>query len=497
MASNVLSTTQSRVFMTLSKSSPAVKPVFQDCMVLGGISQSFGDREPVYCQDPYRIGRYKIIAFTESPAESVESSLNARFPFTSRSDLIQAARAQAPVDLHVHMGALGANPTVFNSWVKKIIFEGARISSIDIDEVGAHDEDTAVGHSVDITADDWYEIVPMSFSERATALTNVTINSVALLYNGRLELQPRERFMAFAVTASAGGSPSTSSDLLYSLDMGTNWFAIDLPQFTTSGAAKGVAVVGDYVVAVGVGSGTNGVITFTKWADLNSVTAPLISSTSVGLVTSKTPTAIASIGSVAFIAATGGYIYKTTDAPSGVSVLSAATASVNNLNAIDAFDENTIVAVGVNNTVLVSTDGDNFSAVTGPASGVAMTAVACLSEKTYLVGTAEGKLYFTKDAGISWTEKSFQGSGAAGGVVNSLAFANSMVGYMAFKATGVSSLLMTTDAGYSWEAVPPAGLLAYSTGYLSVAALRDDPNIVLAGGPNEASAGSIMMGEPI
>jgi hypothetical protein len=492
---NILRTTQSRVFMTLSKSSPAVKPLFQDCMVLGGISQSFGDREPIFCQDPYRIGRYKIIGFTESPAESVESSLNARFPFTARSALIQAARAQAPVDLHVHMGAIGSNPTVFNAWTKKIIFEGARISSVDIDEVGAHDEDTPVGHSVDITADDWYEIVPMSFSERGTSVSTEIAGDVALFYNGRLELQPRERVMAFAVMAGDGST--TSPSLLYSLDQGTNWYAVEMTSVTTSGEANGVAVVGDYVTVVG-GTGTAGKLLYTRWSGLNTVTTPTITQVTTGFVTSKIPNDIYSIGSVAFVAADGGYVYKISDTPSGVSVMSAGTASTQNLFAIAAFDENVIVAVGASNTVLVCTDGDNFSAVTGPASGTALTAVACLSETVFLVGTADGKLFFTQDAGVSWTQKSFQGSGASGAVVNDLAFANSMVGYMAYEATGASGILMTTDGGYSWDYVPSAGLLSYSTGYLGIAALRDDPNIVLAAGPNENdTAGSLIMGEPV
>lgn len=494
---DILRTTQSRVFLTLSKSSPGVRPEFQDCMVLGNISQSFGDREPIYCQDPYRIGRFKIIGFTESPAESVETSLSARFPFDVRSPLIRAARAQAPVDLHVHMGAIGANPTVFNSWRKKIIFENVRFSSVEVDEMGSHDEDTAVNHSVDVTADNWYEVVPLSFSERAVGVSTGAITGVALFYNGRLELPPRERVLALAVTAAAGGSPGTPPDLLFSLDQGTSWRAVDVDTIATAENATGVVVIGDYVVVIGGTTTTYG-LHYTRWNTLNQVTVPTWTRVSTGFTALKTPNAISSIGSVGFIAANGGYIYKVTDAPSGVTAMTLGTITTQNLNAISAFDENTIVAVGASNTCLVCTDGDNFAAVTGPAAGQSLTAVVALSATSFLVGTGNGKLYYTSDAGVSWTEKSFQGSGASGAVVNDIKFATSMVGYMAYEATGASALLMTTDGGYSWDVVPSGGLLAYSTGYTRVGALTEEPNLVIAGGPNENdTTGSIIVGEPV
>lgn len=497
MATNILHTTQSRVFLTLSKSGPGIRPAYQDCMVLGTITQSFGDREPIYCQDPFRIGRFKTIGFTESPAEPAESSLNARYPFDARSPLVQAARAGAPVDLHVHMGAIGSNPQIFSTWSKKIVFEGVRFSSLDVDEIGAHDEDTVVGHEVSFTADSWYEIMPQSFSERAVGVSSGAIRGVHLFYNGRLDLPPRERILAMAVTGSGGGSPGTSPDFLFSLDEGTTWRALDVNTIGSANNANDVAVIGDYVVIIGGGASTYG-MHITRWDGLNPVTTPSWTRVSTGFAASAVLNAMSVIGSVGFIAANGGYVYKVTDAPSGAEVMTAGTISAQNLNAISAFDENTIVAVGASNTVLVCLDGENFSAVTGPSVGVALTAVAVLSENVFLVGTADGHLFYTTDAGVSWTEKSFQGAGASGAVVNDLDFGSSMIGYMAFEATGVASLLMTTDAGYSWDVVPSGGVLAYSTGYTRVASFMEDPNVVIAGGPNDDdTTGSILMGEPI
>jgi hypothetical protein len=468
-------------------------------MVLGGVTQSFGDREAIYCQDPYRIGRFKVIGFTESPAEPVETTLDARFPIEARSILVQAARAQAPVDVHVHMWAVGANPTIFNTWRKKIIFEGARLSSLDIDELGSHDEDTVVNHTVDLTADDWYELLPPVFTERGSAVTTAPIVGTSLFYNGKHELPPRERVLALAVTSVLSGSPVGNPDLLYSLDQGTTWYASDIDTISSSSTSSplaGVTVIGDYV-AVASSNSVNYGLHFVRWDGLTSVSAPSWSHVQTGFVATKLPKAIFSLGSIGFIAATGGYVYKVTDVPSGATVMTAGSATTQDLLCVSALDENVVVVGGAANTVLICTDGENFSAVTGPAVGADITAVAALSATTFIVGTSTGRLFYTTNGGVSWTEKGFAGAGAANSEVTSLTFPTRMVGYMAYNSATAASLFMSTDGGFSWDAVPSAGVLSYTTGYLSLASLRDDPNIVLAGGPNEAgSAGSLLMGEP-
>lgn len=501
MADNdILRTTQSRVFMTLSASSPGIQPEFQECMVLGGITQSFGDREAIYCQDPYRIGRFKTIGFTESPIEPVETSLNGRFPLDGRSILVRAARSQAKIDVHVHMGAIGANPQVFSGWRKKFIFKGARLSSLDIDEIGSHDEDTPVSHSVDLTADDWYEIVPLTFTSRGSNVATVPVVGATLFYNGLVELPPRERILALAVTSVLAGSPVANPSLLYSLDQGSTWYAADIDTITTSSTTSplaGVAVIGDYVAVASSNSANYG-LHFVRWDSLTSVVTPEFTQVQTGFEATKLPQAIFSLGSVGFVAAKGGYVYKVTNVPSGATVLSAGSASVNDLTCIAALNENVIIAGGASNTVLVCTDGENFNAVTGPAVGASITAVAALGAKVFLAGTSTGRLFYTTNGGASWTEKGFSGSGAAGGAVKSLVFPTEMVGYMSFATASAASLLMTTDGGYSWDAVPSGGVLSYTSGYHALAALRDDPNIVLAVGPGAVgTGGSILMGEPV
>ena len=336
--------------------------------------------------------------------------------------------------------------------------------------------------------------MPLAVSERGTNVATGEVLDVGLFYNGKLELPPKERVIAFAVTTINVGSPGNSSDFLYSLDQGTNWFASDVNTLAVTESAKEVAIVGDYVVVVG-GTATSYGMHFTKWSSLNTVTAPTWTRVTTGFIAANTPNSIVSIGSVGFIAAQTGTVYKVTDAPSGVEVM---TSTGGHLNAIDAYDENTIVAVGASNLVKVCIDGENFSTITGPAVGVSLSAVAVLSPTVFLIGTAAGRLYYTTNGGTSWVEKSFSGAGAAGGNVLGLSFATTMVGFMSFKATGIASVLMTTDGGFSWDIVPSGGVLSLSVGYNRVGTLDGEPNLVILGGPNENSTtGSILIGEAI
>lgn len=486
---DITKTGQSRIFMTLSAGSPKVSPAYQTCLVLGGVSQNFGDREPIYCQDPYVIGKYKTVGMTESPAESVESSLSGRFPANTRSTLIRAAQAQAPVDIHVHVGAVGKNPSIFNQYLMKIVFEGARFSSLDVDELGSHEEDTAVNHSVDFTADNWYQLVPLVFSERGAAQTDNQITSAWLHYNGDLAKPPKERILALAASVAPTGE---KADFYYSIDGGTTWYASVVDSLAVDQDTSGVAVIGEYAVVTS--NEVNGLHYLTV-ESLDGVTVPDFTAVTTGFVASKFPNDIYSIGSVGFVAAEDGYVYKTTNPADGVSVMTAGAATSEDLLAVHALDETVIVAVGESNAVIVCRDGENFSAVTGPDVGVNLTSVCCLTDRVFLVGTAGGKLWYTDNAGASWTEKSFPSSGS--GAVESVRFTTRLVGYLSHTLSGAGRLLQTTDGGYSWTLVPSTGLASITDKLNSVAVTASDVNLVMAAGlDNTGALGTIVIGEP-
>jgi hypothetical protein len=72
-----------------------------------------------------------------------------------------------------------------------------------------------------------------------------------------------------------------------------------------------------------------------------------------GFVATKTPNAIFSAGrAFTWIVANGGYIYFSSDVTAGVTVQTAGSVTVQNLDGIHGTDELNITAVGASNAVL-------------------------------------------------------------------------------------------------------------------------------------------------
>jgi photosystem II stability/assembly factor-like uncharacterized protein len=137
------------------------------------------------------------------------------------------------------------------------------------------------------------------------------------------------------------------------------------------------------------------------------------------------------------------------------------------------------VAVGASNAVVRTVDGSTWGAITGPAVGVALNAVWMKSEDVWLVGTAGGVLYYTANAGSTWTALGFSGSGA--GTVTDIYFVNQAVGYMAHTtAAPVGRLFRTIDGGNSWYLLPENGSMPDNDGINSIKACS--VNTVFAGG---------------
>jgi hypothetical protein len=173
-----------------------------------------------------------------------------------------------------------------------------------------------------------------------------------------------------------------------------------------------------------------------------------------GYVAAKSPRAIYSKSTnETYIAGVGGYIYFMTDPTLPVTVLTDGSVSTQTLNDIHGFGR-TVVAVGASNAVLKSDNaGETFSLITGPAVGANLTAIWCMSKNVWFIGTGGGALYYTTNAGASWTQISF-GSGAT--VVNDIKFQDDTVGYMAVEVAGVGRVYRTSDSGHSWSYTAPA-----------------------------------------
>ena len=188
---------------------------------------------------------------------------------------------------------------------------------------------------------------------------------------------------------------------------------------------------------------------------MDGITDPTWTEVTTGFVTGGEPNDIWSTGSYAFIVGDNGYIYGTSDATLGVEVLDAGSVDPDNLHCVHGLSESFAVAGGDNGSIVFAADGITWTASPSTPVGVGVTinTIWAKSETEWWVGCSNGRLYYTLNQGVTWTEKTFSGSGA--GVVYDIVFSTNSVGYLSHSsATPKGRILRTIDGGQSWKLVP-------------------------------------------
>ncbi len=492
---NLQKSSQTRLWLVEDRAGPANRPSYQSLGRALGVSWPQGDITPIRVPDPEQYGKFVTVDRIKGqqglPTMSIEHRLT-----RDNSFLLEMVRKGCGFDIQIHAGVC-EDPRNFNQgWEKIYVLEGAEATSYDTGELGAldGDQDAPILETVPVTGIDWYEVKRIQASEIGATEIVQQIVGIAICDSrqcGECGISSNGCEKFFAVTMSAGGSPGLPAELIYSSNAGST---VGQTTITTIGAAEdptGVGCVGAYVVVI---SNESLSYHYALTADILRA-AETWTEVGTGFVAAKGPNSMFSMGStLTWMVGDGGYIYFMSDVTSGVSVQSAGALTVQNLLDIHGSDENNIVAVGASNSVLYTNDGENWSTVTGPAVGAALNAVWVKSATEWFVGTATGLLYYTIDAGATWTLKSFPGSGT--GQVRDIQFATPTVGYMAHDLTTPRGrVLRTVDGGNSWYVLPEkAGFSIPSNDQITaLAACSEDPNVLFAGGIADNATDGILL----
>lgn len=251
----------------------------------------------------------------------------------------------------------------------------------------------------------------------------------------------------YYLAAANSGSPGLSSQVVVTKDGGSSGSSVDIP--TLGGvSAKAMAVVGSYVVVISEAIDGHHWILVT---DLEAGT-PNWTEVTGGYVAGHSPRAIYSKSAAeTLIGAQDGYIYKMTNPTSAVTVATDGGVTTENVNAIDGYGQ-TVVAGCANNKLLLSNDaGTSWSLVTGPNAGVAINTVSVINKRLWWVGYADGKGYFTLDAGTTWTQRVIASDLT---VINHITFFDDIVGLATVQAGATGRTYITRDNGYTWHQTP-------------------------------------------
>lgn len=489
----------SRVWIIDGGAGPTVTPQFSAWASARSADKNYGKISRIETPSITERGAYDVSDEFQSGEENATLGIKLRFPLEP-SLIKKIADRKCVADIQIHTGKC-TDPRDYNyGWGtgKILVFERGHITSYKTSDLGSlqSGDEGSIDEDVEIAASQYYEIGPMSFAERAkTEVTNEIVSVVVCDTPscGDCDSPSDGCQKIYAVSAPAGTSPGLLPDVVVSND---GLKTIIRTSVITTGSVtdnpKDAACVGtNLVVITKLGTGA------IHYADLTQMIYGTESwtKTSTGFVAAKGPNAMDSFSPFdTWIVGDGGYVYYTQDPTGGVVVQDAGVATTQNLNDVDAYNTQVVVAVGDSNTVIYTTNGGaTWASVTGPAVGVNMSCVGLRSDKEWWVGTATGKLYYTKDQGQHWTEKTFTGSGA--GTVKFIIWASNSVGFMSwYSGVPAGKLFRTISGGNSWYVLPDGSTTLPANNKInSLAVCKKDVNTLYAGGLASGGADGILL----
>ena len=498
MSKSPAKTGLSRVFFIESRARGDHAPTYQSCLRMTGLSWGQGDITKIECPSDTAFDEFVEIGKIKGAKDRATTSLEGRYPLEVKSEILRLVRKECSIDVQLNLGDC-TDPRQFTKFKKKLIFEEVDFTNFTTEDLGAlaSGDRAAVNETGEISAKDVYEVVPLSFAERAGALVTNEVLDVVICDQrscGECEEESDGCSKIFAITKAAGGSPGTPADIVFSLDGGATWHAYDIDSLGVAEDPDELDCLGSYIVVVSEDSCS---LHYALKSEFNGLVAPDFTEVATGFVAGGCPMAIKGVGNYAFIVGGSGYVYGTGDPTAGVTVLDAGVATPNDLYAVDAIDAYFAVAVGENSTILKTENGITWSAVV-PPTGIAINynTVAMKSETEWWIGASNGNLYATYDGGLTWVIQGFPGSGS--GSVLSIVFATDSVVYLSHQTAATKGrILRSYDGGYQWVVLPESsGTIPTNDKINALAACELDPNMVVGVGLADTTTdGIIVVGE--
>jgi hypothetical protein len=400
------------------------------------------------------------------------------------------------MDVQVHFGAC-TDPRSFNTFTKALIWENVHLPTYSTDDLGAltSDENAKITETADLSIGEFYEVLPLTFQERAIDVVVNEIVDIAVcdtISCGDCDTYSEGCQKVFALQGALLGSPGTGPDVVWTSNGGGVWYSDEINTLTSAQPAEGIACLGDYIV---VTSNAGGSISYKEKDNITDGTAGGWTEVTTGIVGGGEPNDIWSVGVGAFIVGDGGYVYYCTNPASGVSVLDAGVATTNNLNAVHAISDQLAVAVGDSDTIIYTTNRTIWGTATATGGGGNLNGVFMRSKDEWWVVDSNGDVYYTEDQGVTWTEKAL--AGVAPSTLYDIYFPSQSVGYVAGVVSGAGALWRSYDGGHSWVRLPEGvgSLPGSSTALNAVGACEDDVNFLVAGGVDAADDGVLLVGE--
>lgn len=436
----------------------SVKYAGQDTqyMSIQGVTvNDLGDVSPIYVPDPRTQGAYRAVNRSRTAPDLSEGTL---VLYEKHGSIPWQLFAQnCPFNVYELTGTCKDLSDFNNGWNDYVlVYPSALVTSRDLGDRSAWDSDDAQEDSLSLTfGGKPYPVGALTFANKAAS--TITLEAKDVVFGTQIRCgdcgvaNDGTKFIYIAVKGAA--SPATKPAVVYSLDGGATWSSVSIATAANAEDVVAIDIVGDKLVVASKTGGTSSASALYV-SNLNTVTgAPSSTFTKVtpaAFTTSNTVNDMYVLStSEVFFAADGGYIYKSADVLSDMSVIDAGSATAQNLSRVHGAGD-TIYASGASGAVVKSSNrGTSWTATTtSPGSGTNQ-ALFVKDNLVAFVGNASGALYYTLDGGETWTAKGFTGLTAV--AIQDIYFSTDEVGFIAFTVSGPAARVASTiNGGERW-----------------------------------------------
>lgn len=438
---------------------------YQGQAVIDGLTDPQGDLTPITAPDNSVPNKFNIIDVIRAAPDLGELTILERWP-QGRQTIAQRLKGNdCPWLFYVKLSGC-ARPDVFSDWQAMLVVWQAQLTEVDWGGYRSFDENADVQITGTMAHQGVYVIDPIRLTPKAESIVLAEVLDV--IYADKQSCGTCTPYsagcnMKFALTKANASSAGLSGQIVFTKN-GTTYDSDDINSLA-GGNGTSLQAVGQYLVVTQSSTARH------HWAIKSEVTdSPDTynwTAVSSGYQSSGGGTcSVAGATARLYVGGLAGYIYATDDITVSVTEIHSADLTANDFFAIQ-FAGGNLLAVGESNTILLSTNAYNslaqisFSSITGPSAltGVDLTACWIWNATNFMVGGANGELWFTVDGGSSWTQRTLP-SMPTGTIsrINDIQFAPDapFAGAMAVQTATRGYVLRTLDGGRSWQYSAPA-----------------------------------------
>jgi photosystem II stability/assembly factor-like uncharacterized protein len=436
---------------------PNSQPKFGGCHTIASVTKPKGNNTLVHCPDPRQPGKYKVVTKTKSAPGlttfTIETKMFGLFDFIENLNcpipIIANAVDCAPKD-------------EFWNWRRSFIFLNAdNVQESLSNLISGGDDENVVMMSFDMEADDMLRLAPLRISRDQSIAETQALNHVFAcdqdICAGPCGAANEHCDTLYAVSDPVTGSASNTATVWIMAD-GT-WSATDADPFGTSEViSAGTCFAVDRLttrILVFRGSTVGGSPAEAAYSDDAGATWTTVN---IGATNGEfiiSPQALSAKNQYnIWVGSNLGRIYFSSDGGGSWTAQEDQGIHAAAYNWVQMADDRNGWAGGAGDVIATTNDGGQvWSQVNATGQGGDITAGGIIDTNTAWVGTDDGEIFFTSNAGVTWTQRvGWAGSGT--GVIDDINFVNNMVGFMSHRnGSAKSTLLMTRTGGYNWEVI--------------------------------------------